>query len=482
MKKKMYNDEELLRDKMLRHEFPADERAWGDMENMLNGTQPVPDLAPATLPAASAPVTLHAALIWMAGLGLASLLTMLAMGQQGLQTAPHHSTEPATLLPEHRENTAYPRATGQSAAHTARSAADVEVAQSVPIRSTEVPTGPIFLEKNSTSRSFSPKNGTSGTPAASITAPASQQPQPAKPVASANTSEASAYDAPSSPVRKPDSPTAAAATAAAAPSEQSTSQESTPEGSAASPQSAAAALPPLLSALPKSDLPALHVKRTLQMPKAATPTPPSFHEQRFQVGAALGGQWAIVNRSTNKIDLLPTFGITLMSKVAPRWWGETGLMWRKVRGYELSAMWDASGIGANGQYGSWARRVSASEIVFVEMPLLAKYALRNGDQRLMAGVRFARLLLLNSDNNNFTSTVNSFAPKQEFSPTIGDGIRRHDLALTVGVEARIFRNFWADIRHSQGLYDLTYDSFFGNTTIDRTAETQLTLRYYFWSF
>ena len=216
------------------------------------------------------------------------------------------------------------------------------------------------------------------------------------------------------------------------------------------------------------------------MPKAVTLTPLSFHERRFQVGAALGGQWAIVNRSTNKIDLLPTFGLTLTGKVAPRWWGETGLMWRKVQGYELSAMWDASGIGANGQYGSWATRVSTSEIVFLEMPLLAKYALRNGDQRLMAGVRFARLSP-NSGSNSFSSTVNSYAPKQAFSPEISDGIRRHDLALTVGVEARIFRNLWADIRHSQGLYDLTYDSFFGNTTIDRTAETQLTLRYYFWS-
>lgn len=468
MKKKMYNDEELLRDKMLRHEFPADKQAWGDMERMLNGTQPVPDLAPATQPAAAVSVTIQSALIWMAGLGLASLLTILAMGPQYPQTSSPTSTEPATLLPEkYRETTAHARTTRQSASNAAPSVSSPSIAQPSNPHSSESPTSRVFLEKNAAS----------GTPAAPTADVAAQQPQSPKSIAAANASEATTYDAPSSPVRQPDSPPAAAA------SEQPTDQEATQDGTFTrhpQPPPAATLLLPL-GALPQVDLLTLHVGQKPRMPKAAAPILPSFREQRFQMGAALGGQWAIVNRNTNKVDLLPTFGLSLTGKVAPRWWGETGLMWRKVQGYELSAMWDASGIGANGLYGSWATRVGASEIVFMEIPLLAKYALRNGDQRLMAGVRFARLSP-RTDNKSFSSTINSYAPKQGFFPAISDGMRRHDLALTVGVEARIFRNLWADIRHSQGLYDLTYDSFFDNTTIDRTAETQLTLRYYFWSF
>ncbi len=467
MKKKMYNDEELLRDKMLRHEFPADEQAWDGMERMLNGTQPVPDMAPAPMPAGAVSGTLYSVLIWIAGLGLVSLLTILATGQHNLQSSPL-STEPATLLPEHRRTTAHPRTTGQSASNVAPSVSDPSIAQPPSqSHSNESPLSRVFLEKK----------GDSDTPAAPTADIAAKQPQPPKPADSATASDATNFDAASSPVRKPDSPTTAAA-----PREQPNSQETKQESAAASsPLPQAAALRSPLTALPKVDLLMLHVRRTLPMPKAAVPTPPSFHERRFQVGAALGGQWAIVNRSLNKVDLLPTFGLSLTGKIAPRWWAETGLMWRKVQGYDLSAMWDASGIGANGLYGSWATRVGASEIVFLEMPLLAKYALRNGDQRLMAGVRLARLNP-RTDDKSFSSTTNSYAPKEMFFPAISDGIRRHDLALTVGVEARIFRNLWADIRHSQGLYDLTYDSFFGNTTIDRTAETQLTLRYYFWSF
>lgn len=100
----------------------------------------------------------------------------------------------------------------------------------------------------------------------------------------------------------------------------------------------------------------------------------------------------------------------------------------------------------------------------------------------MVGARYAKVYPRLSGTQNYSLSVNSYLPNVDFQPSITDGIRPHDFALTVGAEARISRRLWADIRHSQGLYDLTYDSFFGNTNVDRTAETQLTLRYYFWSF
>lgn len=487
MKKKMYTDEELLRDKMLRHEFQADEQAWTQMESMLDGhTLPpsgIPPQPPAAAPGTSTSV--HSIMVWVVGLGLLGLLSFLAVGPAS------HAAENNVLQPPQAER---PQTTApklhhfaQSATNTATSSAqpdaiaETQATASAATSGTFTAAAPVFAEKTRMARTFSGKNHTSrvfssknGTSTPTSTAPTSgssaQQNTLTQPPSTA--SSALPYDdAASSPVHllNAETPTIHPTGMAALP-DQAASETSAPHLSGP-------------EVLPQIEPALLHIKRTLPLPKAPVTTRPAPRERRFQVGAALGGQWAIVDRNINKITLLPTYGLSLNAKIAPRWWAETGLMWRQVSGYDLMATWDASGIGVNGLSGKWAVSVETNQLNFLEVPLLIKYALPHGDQRFMAGLRYARVFPRMGGEHNYWQSVNGYGLSlEEFRPEIKDGVRRHDLALSIGVEARIYRNLWADIRHNQGLYDLTYDSFFSNTQTDRTAETQLTLRYYFWSF
>jgi len=495
MKKKMYTDEELLRDKMLRHEFQADEQAWTQMESMLDGNTPppsgIPPHPPTAVPGASA--TFPSVMAWVAGLGLLGLLALLAVGPAS------HAAENTVSQPPQAElhkNAPQLHQTQQSDGNTATPSGQTETVTEMPattaaatsgttaakpsVFSEKAHTTQVFSEKNRTSRAFSEKNGTSALTAAASAAGSFAQ-QNTSPSTPSNTSTTpknltpSTFpydDAASSPVRllAAENPTSATASMTAAHPEHTASE------TVASRLSGPDVLPQIEPTL-------LHVQRTLPLPKAPVTTRPAPRERRFQVGAALGGQWAIVDRNINKITLLPTYGLSLNAKIAPRWWAETGLMWRQVSGYDLMATWDASGIGVNGLSGKWAVSVEANQLNFLEVPLLLKYALPHGDQRFMAGVRYARVFPRTGGERNYWQSVNGYGLSlEDFRPEIKDGVRRHDLALSIGVEARIYRNLWADIRHNQGLYDLTYDSFFSNTQTDRTAETQLTLRYYFWSF
>lgn len=486
MKKKMYNDEDLLRDKMLRHEFQADERAWEQMEGMLDGSMPpsgsVPP--PAAAPPAGVSSTLPSAIVWLAGLGLVGLLSLLAVGQI---SEPAEATKPTLVaMPRTPESAAAPHRTERSAAHIAAAdevnAATETAAQALGSAST----APTFSAKKSPKKStLGAKNADSPAPTVSDLNPSASanlnatphtpDPQPATIASPATSTTTASKEAANNPKHLLDNP-AAGNTVTAAHSGMDAAMSVSAENGAVAVQF------PALTPLPQNDAVLLHVKRSLPLPKAPLPIRPTSRERRFQLGAALGGQWAIVDRSVNKITLLPSYGITLNAKITPRWWAETGLTWRRVSGYNLSATWESSGIGANGLSGKWAVGITTSGLDFLELPLLIKYALRNGDQRFMIGARYAKVYPQLSSTKNYSLSVNSYLPNVDFQPSITEGIRPHDFALTVGAEARISRRLWADIRHSQGLYDLTYDSFFGNTNVDRTAETQLTLRYYFWSF
>ena len=69
-----------------------------------------------------------------------------------------------------------------------------------------------------------------------------------------------------------------------------------------------------------------------------------------------------------------------------------------------------------------------------------------------------------------------------FSPTVRQGVRNFDLALTWGAELQLGRKISLDVRANQGLLDLTHDDFFHNTETDATKDVQVSLRYYFFSF
>ncbi len=193
----------------------------------------------------------------------------------------------------------------------------------------------------------------------------------------------------------------------------------------------------------------------------------------------MGGLVALVNRREKVVDLLPAFGLSLTHHFGPKWSVQADLLYKKVEGYNLSASFSDQGFTALGNYGSWSVQRSAQELIFLEMPILLKRRLASGKQAVFAGVRPAWVRAIPGPGG---SSYFNYQPAARFSPTIQSGIRHFDLAFTIGCEARIWKNLWIDIRHSQGVFDLSYDNFFSNSYTDTTSDTQVTLRYYFWSF
>ncbi|HND87811.1 MAG TPA: hypothetical protein PK971_05770, partial [Saprospiraceae bacterium] len=359
MKKKMYQDEELLRDKMLRHEFEPDESAWEGMEALLNGVPgPSPTTALPTAVAASSGLLakVGAWAIWAGGLSLAGLAVVLAT-----KWATPSPTAPRTGV---AASPSTPLRSGGNAPHAspAHSTASPDAARPAGQKPTD----------DQALRSQAPVS-----PSASA---AARQPMKAAP-----RSEHAAPPALPTPTL-PDGPEkghAALAQPAAAPSEmaaQNTLPSTLTEGKEdfATPVGKSAnALPALPSLVQALSGPALQPPTLEQMPAPLiTRKHVQRHDQqgRFQVGAALGGQWTVVNRAINKVALLPTYGFSLNARISPRWWAETGLMYRQVKGYDLTAQWRDAGISIDGKYGSWASGVSAKQLNYLEMPLLIKYA------------------------------------------------------------------------------------------------------------
>jgi len=199
------------------------------------------------------------------------------------------------------------------------------------------------------------------------------------------------------------------------------------------------------------------------------------------VGVALGGQLALVNRRENVVDLLPAFGLSITHQFNPNWSVQADLMYKKVHGYDLEASFSDQGFSALGNYNSWSIWRTAQELTFLEMPILLKRRLQSGKQAVFAGVRPALVRAVSGEGSS--SYFNNSQNKSfEAFTSIQNGIRRFDLAFTIGCEARLWKNLWIDIRHSQGVFDLTYDNYFNNSYTDTTSDTQLTLRYYFWAF
>ncbi len=219
-----------------------------------------------------------------------------------------------------------------------------------------------------------------------------------------------------------------------------------------------------------------------------TVAPWTHRERRVQVGVVAGGQLAYVRYDplyNKKFGGSPTFGLSASCQITSRWAVQADLLYRMVP-YYLATNFGQSALDANGQYQYWQYSGWSNDLEFIEMPLLAKRTFLNGKANLLMGVRPAFVRPVHITASRGTNVNNASAYDQEalasFSPTFNDGVRRFDLAFTLGGELRIWRNLWIHARISQGIFDLTHDDFFQNTRTDLTTDAHLSLRYYFLSF
>jgi len=204
----------------------------------------------------------------------------------------------------------------------------------------------------------------------------------------------------------------------------------------------------------------------------------------MQIGLVAGAQLASTPHNTfKKATLAPTFGLSVRRSITAQWSVQVDLLYRSVE-YGLEARFAQSRLNVSGLYESWTYVAWANSVEFYELPLLIKRGVFYNQVHVFGGLRPALVVLPRTDSGNsgtFYGTSAYTATHSAFDPTIRKGLRRFDLALTLGGELRLSRRIWLDLRLNQGLLDLTHDDFFHNRETDATTDGQVSLRYYFFS-
>ncbi|MCY7330326.1 MAG: PorT family protein, partial [Saprospiraceae bacterium] len=218
-------------------------------------------------------------------------------------------------------------------------------------------------------------------------------------------------------------------------------------------------------------------------PRGTVPPWTSHHrERRVQVGIVAGGQLAYTPHYIwKKFGGSLTFGLSANYQLTPRWSVQADVLYRVVP-YKLRTNFGQIFLDASGQYNSWTYGGGSNDLEFIEMPLLVKRAFFKGNAHWLAGLRPAFIRPVHITAAQWAIGPYANANMPGFSPSFHNGVRRFDLAFTLGGELRIWRNLWIHARISQGVFDLTHDDFFQNTNADVTSDMHLSLRYYFFSF
>ncbi len=444
--------ESLLRDKLLQHEFAADERAWEKMDELLATHFP-----PAPMPPAA-----PSGLTWL--MGGKWILGALVIGLIGWWMMPsEHSmgtdTALSTMLPG-KEEIAHKKSSVENGPSNSISTGNYATSL----------TGQ--TSKEEVAKQFNKKN-TKATYKKSISAnnPAIKKTnwKPKGYIKFVHNSKKGLHH---SVINNTDS------------SEntfyKSTVNNSVPNTSNIdSTTNQNISLHPSISFLPQRAAALTDTKKWQPLATVSPLTSP-HHSRRIQVGIVGGGQEAYVNNDRYKgFTTSYTFGLSAKYELTSRWSLQADLLYRNMQNH-LIANFVQSSLDAVGHYYNWGYNVSSQYLAFIEMPILVKKGFFNNNAHLFGGIRPAFVQPIYRFTDTYaTAPYESFA---SFHPSIRDGIRKFDLAFTVGADLRIWRRLWIDIRANQGIFDLSHDDFFQNNNTDVTTDAQITLRYYFFAF
>jgi hypothetical protein len=199
---------------------------------------------------------------------------------------------------------------------------------------------------------------------------------------------------------------------------------------------------------------------------------------RWHYGLAGGTQWTNLRHDGFQLHLSPHVYAGIFAEYAwqprLRLQGELNVKW--ARGYNFSANFTGNVYTPLGNVDTWNRTVSASEMVFVQLPLTAHFqSTRLPRLAWVGGLRPAWVQPLNSSENNWC-TCGANPPGEDLS--IRDGLRRLDLGVVAGVEWQLNPRWRLDLRLNAGLLDLTHDNFFNSTTTVTNTDLALGVRRY----
>ncbi len=469
------NGESLLRDKLLQHEFAADERDWEKMDELLAiHPPPTPPLAPS-----SSSVRAKGLNKWLIGLALIGLAAWWLAINGDTVLVSDASLQPVV----NREAPDQPR-TPQSTPLVTDSGSSAKISPTKEETALAGQPSKDGSKKQLTrpeTKARQPKGGAVNTPPSKMNNLRGMDGKnPIRKVqedALVNHSTDKVNDLASNPVKPslsiPDS------SLSTTPAYSNTSATDTMAESLTLINDQNAPVYRVITRLPQRTIP---LRGSQWQPRTfiLKPSPPRTH--RIQAGVVGGAQAAYVrNNPYDKIHFSPTLGLSANYQLTSRWAVQADVMYRMVP-YYLRADFTQSRLYADGQYNYWQHSASGNDLEFFEVALLAKRTFFNHNVHLNVGLRPAFVRPIHTNTSTSSTAITAQETLSAFNPSIRDGVRRLDLALAVGADLRLWRNLWIDVRANQGLFDLTYDDFFQNTNTDPATDAQITLRYYFFAF
>lgn len=188
--------------------------------------------------------------------------------------------------------------------------------------------------------------------------------------------------------------------------------------------------------------------------------------RRKERGWIFGVNANTVDNNPIRLSVLPHLGYFLSYRFRPKTILQAEIMAKYVTGYHLSASFiDIIPGGASEVI------LHTNNLIFLEIPLVVKRQYKP-EQSWLLGIKPSGNLKVFS--GGLTSYSNDAADRFY---TNQDGMRYFDLGLVLGWEWRYHKNWALDIRYNQGLFDLTFDQFYRDNSTHLNSDLQVSLRY-----
>jgi hypothetical protein len=193
---------------------------------------------------------------------------------------------------------------------------------------------------------------------------------------------------------------------------------------------------------------------------------PARVKSRWERSWIFGAGANTVDYNPLRLNVLPHFGYLLRYRLHPKTALQAELVLKPVSDYG----WRAEFLDIV-PTGSSQVILENNNLLFFEVPIVVQHRYAP-DQAWLVGLKPSWNVSV-FPYGSF-SVTNFNAPSRNY--TAHSGIRSFDLGLVLGWEWRISRRWALDVRYNQGLFDLTIDNFYKSRDIHLNSDLQVSLR------
>lgn len=418
-----------MREKMLQHEFPFDEKAWGAMKTLLEekGNEPgKPPTVPVPVPGPGKLSVWLILLFFTVGLGAASLFWSTSIEQKSSS----ERSSVRDLSQKGLSATVISPSTANTGTQAFHGNSNPEVAVPAPLQK------PAVKEQS---------------PDINLFKQAQSSHLPASGKTSANVSDVIAPGMSIQVQSESTLPTVA-------PDEQR--EMLVPSQKLLDIINLATPLP---SFIPASEYKKLQADSLIRPKKEVAST-----KRRFEKGFLFGINTNAVDYNPVRVSMLPHVGLFLNYRTKTATSFQAEMVLKYVTGYQLYV--ETLDITPSGFV---TTSLSTNSLIYLEAPVLVKQRVKP-KHCLFTGLKPSLNYKVFANGNNLGLNMDN---TREY--TTQSGIRYFDLGLVLGWEYRFHPRWAFDVRYNQGLMDLTFDQFYRDNSTHLNSDIQVSLRYIF---